>query len=154
MQTVRTSVGLVDVSTLGKIDIQGKDSAEFLNRVYTNGWTKLPIGKARYGIMLREDGLVFDDGTTSRLDECHYFMTTTTSNAAAVLSHMEYYLQVQWPELDVKVTSVTEHWAAMALAGPKSRNLLSKLLPTINVDNESFPSVSYTHLTLPTNREV
>ena len=139
VQTVRTSVGLVDVSTLGKIDIQGKDSAEFLNRVYTNGWTKLPIGKARYGIMLREDGLVFDDGTTSRLDECHYFMTTTTSNAAAVLSHMEYYLQVQWPELDVKVTSVTEQWAAMALAGPKSRNVLSKLLPTINVDNESFP---------------
>jgi sarcosine oxidase subunit alpha len=89
--------------------------------------------------MLREDGLVFDDGTTSRLDECHYFMTTTTSNAAAVLSHMEYYLQVQWPELDVKVTSVTEQWAAMALAGPKSRNVLSKLLPTINVDNESFP---------------
>ena len=139
VQTVRNSVGLVDVSTLGKIDIQGKDSAEFLNRVYTNGWTKLPIGKARYGIMLREDGLVFDDGTTSRLDECHYFMTTTTSNAAAVLSHMEYYLQVQWPELDVKVTSVTEQWAAMALAGPKSRNVLSKLLPTINVDNESFP---------------
>ena len=139
VQTVRTSVGLVDVSTLGKIDIQGKDSAEFLNRVYTNGWTKLPIGKARYGIMLREDGLVFDDGTTSRLDECHYFMTTTTSNAAAVLSHMEYYLQVQWPELDVKVTSVTEQWAAMALAGPKSRNVLSKLLPTINVDNEIFP---------------
>ena len=139
VQTVRTSVGLVDVSTLGKIDIQGKDSAEFLNRVYTNGWTKLPIGKARYGIMLREDGLVFDDGTTSRLDECHYFMTTTTSNAAAVLSHMEYYLQVQWPELDVRVTSVTEQWAAMALAGPKSRNVLSKLLPTINVDNESFP---------------
>jgi len=133
VQTVRTSVGLVDVSTLGKIDIQGKDSAEFLNRVYTNGWTKLPIGKARYGIMLREDGLVFDDGTTSRLDECHYFMTTTTSNAAAVLSHMEYYLQVQWPELDVKVTSVTEQWAAMALAGPKSRNVLSKLLPTITV---------------------
>ena len=139
VQTVRTSLGLVDVSTLGKIDIQCKDSAEFLNRVYTNGWTKLPIGKARYGIMLREDGLVFDDGTTSRLDECHYFMTTTTSNAAAVLSHMEYYLQVQWPELDVKVTSVTEQWAAMALAGPKSRNVLSKLLPTIDVDNESFP---------------
>ncbi len=148
VQAVRNAVGLVDVSTLGKIDIQGKDSAEFLNRIYTNGWKKLPINKARYGIMLREDGLVFDDGTTSRLNEHHYFMTTTTSNAAAVLSHMEYYLQVHWPDLDVKVTSVTEQWAAMALAGPKSRKVLSKLIPTVNVDNENFPFMGVLELSV------
>ena len=97
--------------------------------------------------MLREDGLVFDDGTTSRLNEHHYFMTTTTSNVI-VLSHMEYYLQVHWPDLDVKVTSVTEQWSAMALAGPKSRKVLSKLIPTVNVDNENFPFMGVLELSV------
>ncbi|HLI14003.1 MAG TPA: sarcosine oxidase subunit alpha family protein [Alphaproteobacteria bacterium] len=125
---VREAVGLVDVTTLGKIDVQGPDAAEFLNRVYVNGWKTLPIGKARYGLMLREDGMAFDDGTTARLGAQRYFMTTTTANAAKVLAHLEYGLDVLWPELDVQVTSVTEQWAAMALAGPRSRKVLAKLV--------------------------
>ena len=139
VQGTRGSVGIVDVSTLGKIDIQGADSSEFLNRIYTNGWTKLAIGKARYGLMLREDGIVFDDGTTSRLSGHHYFMTTTTSNAASVLSHMEYCLQVHWPDLDVKISSVTEQWAAMAIAGPKSRDVLQKSTDEEDLSDEALP---------------
>ncbi len=135
----RNGVGLVDVSTLGKIDIQGPDSAEFLNRLYTNGWKGLEVGRARYGLMLREDGLVWDDGTTSRLDDDHYLMTTTTTNAGAVMSHLEYYLQLVWPEFDVKAVSVTEQWAAMALAGPKARDVLAAVVPELDVSNEAFP---------------
>jgi len=135
---VREAVGLVDVTTLGKIDVQGPDAAEFLNRVYVNGWSTLAVGKARYGLMLREDGIVFDDGTTSRVAEHRYFMTTTTANAAKVLAHLEYYLQVVWPELRVQVASVTEEWAAMALAGPQSREVLAKLVD-IDVSNSGLP---------------
>jgi len=134
----RNNVAMVDVTTLGKIDIQGPDSAEFLNRLYINNWLKLPIGRARYGIMLREDGMVFDDGTTSRLGENHYFMTTTTANAAPVLSHMEYYHQTVWPELDVVFCSVTEQWTGIAVAGPNSRKLLEKVID-IDISNEAFP---------------
>ncbi|MDP7165249.1 MAG: 2Fe-2S iron-sulfur cluster-binding protein, partial [Candidatus Marinimicrobia bacterium] len=140
---VRKNVGVCDVTSLGKIDIKGADSAEFLNRVYTNGWMKLPIGKARYGVMLREDGIVFDDGTTTRISENHFHMTTTTAQAANVLSHLEYYLQVVWPELDVNVVSTTEQWAGAALAGPNSRKLLSKLFPKIDTSNEAFPFMGY-----------
>ncbi|MDP6705879.1 MAG: sarcosine oxidase subunit alpha family protein [Alphaproteobacteria bacterium] len=136
---VREGVGLVDVSTLGKIDIQGPDAAEFLNRLYTNGWKTLAVGKARYGLMLREDGLVWDDGTTSRLAEHRYLMTTTTTNAGPVMSHLEYYLQVVWPELRVKAVSVTEQWAAMALAGPRARDVLAKVAPGLDVSNEALP---------------
>ena len=93
-KNVRTNVGVCDVTTLGKIDIKGPDAAELLNRVYTNAWLKLPVGKARYGVMLREDGIVMDDGTTTRISENHYHMTTTTAQAANVLSHLEYYLQL------------------------------------------------------------
>ena len=135
---VREAVGLVDVSTLGKIDIAGRDAAEFLNRVYVNGWKTLPVGKARYGLMLREDGIVFDDGTTSRVGESRYFMTTTTANAAKVLAHLEYYLQLVWPELKVQASSVSEEWAAMALAGPKSRAVLERLVD-MDVSNEALP---------------
>jgi sarcosine oxidase subunit alpha len=134
----RNNVAMVDVTTLGKIDIQGPDTAEFLNRLYINNWLKLPIGRARYGIMLREDGMVFDDGTTSRLGENHYFMTTTTANAAPVLSHMEYYHQTVWPELDVVFCSVTEQWTGIAVAGPNSRALLEKVID-IDISNEAFP---------------
>ena len=141
---VRNNVGLCDVTSLGKIDIKGKDSAEFLNRVYTNAWMKLPIGKARYGVMLREDGIVFDDGTTTRISENHYHMTTTTAQAANVLAHLEYYLQVVWPELDVNVLSTTEQWAGGALAGPNSRNLLEKLFPNKDVSNEVLPFMGFT----------
>jgi len=140
---VRTNVGVCDVTSLGKIDIKGSDSAEFLNRIYTNAWKKLPIGKARYGVMLREDGIVFDDGTTTRISENHYHMTTTTAQAVNVLSHLEYYLQVVWPELNVNVLSITEQWAGAALAGPNSRNVLSKLFPNIDVSNESIPFMGF-----------
>ncbi len=140
---VRNNVGLCDVTSLGKIDIKGPDSAEFLNRVYTNAWMKLPVGKARYGVMLREDGIVFDDGTTTRISENHFHMTTTTAQAVNVLSHLEYYLQVVWPELDVNVLSTTEQWAGAALAGPNSRNLLGKLFPEIDVSNDGIPFMGY-----------
>ena len=140
---VRKNVGICDVTTLGKIDIKGPDAAELLNRVYTNAWLKLPVGKARYGVMLREDGIVMDDGTTTRISENHYHMTTTTAQAANVLSHLEYYLQVVWPELKVNVVSSTEQWAGAAIAGPNSRNLLQKLFPNIDVSNEGLPFMGY-----------
>ena len=142
-RNVREHVGICDVTTLGKIDIKGPDAAEFLNRVYTNAWLKLPVGKARYGVMLREDGIVMDDGTTTRISENHYHMTTTTAQAANVLSHLEYYLQVVWPELKVNVLSTTEQWAGAALAGPKSRDVLAKLFPDLDVSNEALPFMGY-----------
>jgi heterotetrameric sarcosine oxidase alpha subunit len=143
---VRQNVGICDVTSLGKIDIKGKDSAEFLNRVYTNAFLKLPVGKARYGVMLREDGMVFDDGTTTRIAENHFHMTTTTAQAANVLSHLEYYLQVVWPELDVNVVSTTEQWAGAAIAGPKSRELLQRLFPEEDMSNEGFPFMGFKEL--------
>ncbi len=142
-KNVRENVGICDVTTLGKIDIKGPDAAEFLNRVYTNAWMKLPVGKARYGLMLREDGIVMDDGTTTRISENHYHMTTTTAQAANVLSHLEYYLQIVWPELNVNVVSTTEQWAGAAIAGPKSRDMLSKLYPDLDVSNDAFPFMGY-----------
>ncbi len=142
-ENVRKNVGVCDVTTLGKIDIKGPDAAEFLNRVYTNAWLKLPVGKARYGLMLREDGIVMDDGTTTRISENHYHMTTTTAQAANVLSHLEYYLQIVWPELNVNVVSTTEQWAGAAIAGPNSRKLLQKLFPKTNVSNETLPFMGY-----------
>jgi sarcosine oxidase subunit alpha len=142
-KNVRENVGICDVTTLGKIDIKGPDAAEFLNRVYTNAWLKLPVGKARYGVMLREDGMIMDDGTTTRISENHYHMTTTTAQAANVLSHLEYYLQIVWPELNVNVVSTTEQWAGAAIAGPKSRDMLSKLFPDLDVSNEALPFMGY-----------
>ena len=142
-KNVRENVGICDVTTLGKIDIKGPDAAEFLNRVYTNAWLKLPVGKSRYGLMLREDGMVMDDGTTTRISDNHYHMTTTTAQAANVLSHLEYYLQIVWPELNVNVVSSTEQWAGAALAGPKSREVLSKLFPEEDLSNEGFPFMHY-----------
>ena len=144
----RGGVGIVDVSTLGKIDLQGPDTAELLNRLYINGWKTLAVGKARYGLMLREDGHVWDDGTTSRLGENHYFMTTTTANAGPVMRHIEYALQVLWPDLDVKAVSVTEHWAAMAIAGPKSREALAAVLDDVDVSNDALPFMGVVECTL------
>ncbi|HEY3180128.1 MAG TPA: sarcosine oxidase subunit alpha family protein [Casimicrobiaceae bacterium] len=137
-RNVRENVGVVDVSTLGKIELQGRDIPEFLNRVYINRWDTLQIGRCRYGVMLREDGIVRDDGTTSRLDATHYLMTTTTANAVAIMQYIERLLQVDWPELDVYATSVTENWTAAALSGPKARHVLAKLVD-IDVSNEAFP---------------
>ncbi len=136
---VRKSVGIVDVSTLGKIEVQGPDAAEFLNRVYVNGFGKLAVGKARYGLMLRDDGIVMDDGTTTRLSEHHYFMTTTTANAGKVMSYLEFLLQTAWPELKVHVTSATEQWAGIAVAGPRARDLLQAMIGDIDLSNEALP---------------
>jgi glycine cleavage system aminomethyltransferase T len=124
VNAVRNGVGVCDVSTLGKIDIQGADAAEFLNRVYINGWTSLAVGKARYGLMLREDGFVMDDGTTARLGDTHFVMTTTTANAGRVMQHLEFCHQALWPSLDVRMVSVTEQWAQYAIAGPNARDVL------------------------------
>ena len=128
VRTVREAAGICDVSTLGKIDIQGADAAEFLERVYVNGWTSLAVGRARYGLMLREDGFALDDGTTSCLGETHFLMTTTTANAAKVMQHLEFCRQVQWPDLDVQIASVTEAWAQFAVAGPRSREVLGDVV--------------------------
>jgi glycine cleavage system aminomethyltransferase T len=116
---VRTAVGVCDVSTLGKIDIQGPGAAEFLDFVYTNTFSTLPVGRVRYGLMLREDGYVMDDGTTARLGEQHYVMTTTTAAAALVMRHLDFVHQCLRPDLDVRMISVTEQWAQFAVAGPK-----------------------------------
>lgn len=134
---VRESVGICDVSTLGKIDIQGPDAAAFLDRIYTNVFSTLKVGKVRYGLKLREDGMVMDDGTTARLDENHYVMTTTTGAAGPVMSHLEFCSQCLWPDLDVQLTSVTEQWSQIAVAGPKSRELLADLLD--DVSDAAFP---------------
>ncbi|BDX03203.1 sarcosine oxidase subunit alpha [Marinomonas pontica] len=135
----RKSVGILDASTLGKIDIQGKDAREFLGRVYTNAWAKLPVGKCRYGLMCGEDGMVFDDGVTSCLAENHFLMTTTSGGAARVLSWLEIYHQTEWPELEVFFTSVTDHWSTMTISGPNSRKLLEKLTDyDVSKENMAF----------------
>ncbi len=131
---VRSAVGLTDVSTLGKISVQGADAAEFLDRIYVNRVSSLPVGKARYGLMLREDGMIFDDGTVTRMAGQVFFLTCTSGNAAAVLQHLEYHLDVVWPELDVNLCDVTEQWAALALAGPLSRQVLAQLTPGTALD--------------------
>jgi sarcosine oxidase subunit alpha len=142
-RNVRANVGVVDVSTLGKIELQGRDVAEFLNRLYVNRFDNLQVGRCRYGVMLREDGIVRDDGTTSRLDHTHYLMTTTTANAVAIMQTIERLLQIDWPELDVYATSVTEQWSAAALSGPKSREVLARLVD-IDVANDAFPFLAVT----------
>ena len=126
--TVRTAVGVCDVSTLGKIDIRGPDSAAFLDFVYANTFSTLKVGRVRYGLMLREDGHVMDDGTTARLGEDHFLMTTTTAAAGLVMRHLHWVAQALRPDLDVVFTSVTEHWAQFAVAGPKSRDLLDAVV--------------------------
>jgi sarcosine oxidase subunit alpha len=140
VKAVRSSVGVCDVSTLGKIDIQGSDAAAFLDRVYTNVFSTLAVGRTRYGLMLREDGVVMDDGTSARLAAEHYVMSTTTANAAQVMQHLEHARQVLWPELDVQIVSHTEQWAQYAVAGPHSRRLLQQLLgAAIDVSDAAFP---------------
>jgi sarcosine oxidase subunit alpha len=142
-KAARESAGILDASTLGKIDIQGTDASEFLNRIYTNAWSKLAIGKCRYGLMLNEDGMVYDDGVTTRLGENHYIMTTTTGGAANVLSKLEDYLQTEWPELDVYLTSVTDHYATISVCGPNSKKIVSKVIPDLDFSDEGFPHMSF-----------
>ncbi|MEL6679759.1 MAG: 2Fe-2S iron-sulfur cluster-binding protein, partial [Pseudomonadota bacterium] len=141
VRMVREAVGVCDVTTLGKIDIQGPGSAALLDLVYANTFSALKEGRVRYGLMLREDGFVMDDGTTARLGPDHYVMTTTTAAAGQVMAHLEFVRQCLRPDLDVAVTSVTDQWAQFAVAGPKARELLNGVLDT-PIDNESFPYMS------------
>jgi heterotetrameric sarcosine oxidase alpha subunit len=138
VRAVRGGAGICDVSTLGKIDVQGPDATAFLERVYCNDLANLQVGRCRYGLMLREDGIVLDDGTVTRLAERHYFLTTTTANAGRVLAHLEYLMQTVWPELNLRVVSVTDQYGQIALAGPRSRDVLRKIADT-DIDNAALP---------------
>ncbi|WP_435210471.1 sarcosine oxidase subunit alpha family protein [Streptomyces sp. bgisy034] len=142
-RTTRESVGFMDASTLGKIDVQGPDAAVFLDRLYTNMMSTLKAGMIRYGVMCRPDGMVFDDGTVIRVDQDRFLVTTTTGNAAAVLDWMEEWHQTEWPELKVHCTSVTEQWATVALVGPKSREVLGSLAPELAVAGDDFPFMAW-----------
>jgi len=146
VKATRDSLGILDATTLGKIDLKGRDVSEFLNRVYTNTWSKLEIGKCRYGVMLGDDGMVVDDGVTTRLGEHHYIMTTTTGNAASVMNKLEDWLQTEWPELEVYLTSVTEQFGTISLNGPNSRKIVESLFPNQNFSNYNFPHMSFKEL--------
>ncbi|MEF9981480.1 MAG: sarcosine oxidase subunit alpha family protein [Glutamicibacter sp.] len=150
---VRASVGMLDATTLGKIEIRGKDAAEFLNRMYTNGYTKLKVGMGRYGVMCKADGMVFDDGVTLRLAEDRFLMHTTTGGAADVLDWLEEWLQTEWPELDVTCTSVTEQLATVAVVGPKSREVIAKLASSVDVSNEGFKFMAFKDVVLDSGIE-
>ena len=138
-RAVRARVGITDVSTLGKIDVQGADAARFLDFIYANTFTTLAVGRSRYGLMLREDGIAFDDGTISRLGPQHFVATTTTANSVAVLEHMEFHLQAVCPQLDVLLTDVSDEWAQFAIAGPQAREVLAQVASGIDLGNEAFP---------------
>jgi sarcosine oxidase subunit alpha len=139
----RTGVAVMDATTLGKIDLQGPDAGVFLDRIYTNTFSTLKVGACRYGVMCRLDGMVFDDGVTSRLADDRFHMTTTTGNAAPVLDHLEEFLQTEWPELRVRATSVTEQWATVAVVGPRSRDVVAALAPGLDVAIEAFPFMTW-----------
>lgn len=141
-RAVRHSVGIFDASTLGKIEVVGPDALEFMNRIYTNSWSKLDPGRSRYGIMLKEDGYIFDDGVVTRLATDRFHVTTTTSGAGRVLAHMEDYLQTEWPELNVFLTSITEQWAVIAVQGPKARETIAPLIHDIDLSPAAFPHMS------------
>jgi sarcosine oxidase subunit alpha len=146
---VRHAVGICDVTTLGKIDIQGPDAAKLLELVYTNSWANLPVGRARYGLMLREDGFVMDDGTTTRLAETQFLMTTTTANAAKVFQHLEFCKQWLFPTLDAQIISVTDQWAQIAVAGPRARDTLANIVdPGFDISNAALPYMGAMPLTI------
>jgi sarcosine oxidase subunit alpha len=147
-RAARTGVAMMDASTLGKIEIRGADAGEFLDRIYTNAFRKLPVGSARYGVMCRPDGMVFDDGVPLRLAGDRYFMTTTTGGAAGVLDWLEEWLQTEWPDLDVHCTSVTEQWTTVAVVGPRSREVVARIAPDLDVSNEAFPFMTFRETTL------
>jgi sarcosine oxidase subunit alpha len=145
----RRSVGICDVTTLGKIDVQGADAAAFLNKIYCNAFAKLPVGRVRYGLMLREDGIAMDDGTAARLAEDHFVVTTTTANAVTVYRHMEFVRQCLCPDMDVQLISTTEAWAQFSVAGPNARNLLQKVVdPEFDLSNEGFPFMACGEITV------
>jgi sarcosine oxidase subunit alpha len=148
VKAARSHAGILDASTLGKIDIRGKDAAEFLNRVYTNAWTSLKVGSCRYGLMLKDDGMVMDDGVTTRLGENHFHMTTTTGGAAGVLGWLEEWLQTEWPELEVYLTSVTEEWSVTTVSGPNARKILEAAGCSVSLNDADFPFMTYQDATL------
>jgi glycine cleavage system aminomethyltransferase T len=143
----RASVGVCDVTTLGKVDVQGTDAADFLNKIYCNGFAKLAVGKTRYGLMLREDGIAMDDGTAARLADDHFVVTTTTANALPVYRHMEFVRQCLFPDMDVQLISTTEAWAQYAVAGPNSRRVLEKIVD-LDISNEAFPFMACANITV------
>jgi sarcosine oxidase subunit alpha len=145
---VRSGVGVCDVTTLGKIDVQGKDAGEFLNRIYANTISTLKTGRVRYGLMLREDGILYDDGTCARLGDTHYVVTTTTANAGLVYQRLEFARQCLWPDLDVHLMSTTDAWAQLAVAGPKSRHLLERIVDGFDLSNDAFPFMACAELTV------
>ncbi|MEU1320603.1 sarcosine oxidase subunit alpha family protein [Streptomyces tibetensis] len=147
-RAAREGVAFMDASTLGKIEIRGADAGEFLNRIYTNAFKKLKPGTARYGVMCKPDGMIFDDGVTLRLDDDRYFMTTTTGGAAGVLDWLEEWLQTEWPHLDVHCTSVTEQWSTIAVVGPRSREVVARLAPDVDLSAEAFPFMAFRETTL------
>ncbi len=142
-RAARESCAVLDASTLGKIDVRGPDAREFLNRVYTNAWSKIRSGQCRYGLMLGEDGMVMDDGVTACISDDHFHMTTTTGGAARVLGWLEDYLQTEWPDLKVYLTSVTEQWAVASICGPESGKLVAALCDGVDADPETFPFMSW-----------
>ncbi len=149
VKTTREKVGICDVSTLGKIEVHGSDAAVFLDGVYINAFSTLPVGRARYGVMLREDGLVMDDGTCARFAPDRFFMTTTTANAVKVMQHLEFCHQWLWPELDVQMTSATDQWAQYSVAGPRARELLTKIVDApFDISNAAFPYMAVAELTV------
>jgi sarcosine oxidase subunit alpha len=146
-RSVRVQAGMLDASTLGKIEVVGPDAAEFLNRLYVNAWSKLPPGRARYGLLLREDGFIIDDGVVARIAADRFHLTTTTGGAARVLALMEDYLQTEWSDLNVWLTSTTEQWAVVAVQGPQSRAVLQQLIDTelmqdVNIDAAAMPHMA------------
>ena len=145
----RNSVGICDVTTLGKIDVQGRDAGKFLNKVYVNTFSTLKIGRCRYGLMLREDGIAMDDGTTARLSETHFITTTTTAKAGPVFKHLEFVRQCLYPDMDVHLISTTDQWAQFSVAGPNARKLLQKIVdPEFDISNEAFPYMACGEVTV------
>ncbi|HUG62690.1 MAG TPA: glycine cleavage T C-terminal barrel domain-containing protein, partial [Methylomirabilota bacterium] len=142
VKAMRGSVGVFDASTLGKIEVVGPDAVRFMNLMYTNAWDKLAPGRCRYGVMLREDGFVMDDGVVGRLAEDRFHVTTTTGGAPRVFAMMEDYLQTEWPHLDVWITSTTEQYAVIAVQGPKAREVIAPLVEGVDLSAEAFPHMS------------
>ncbi len=147
-RATRASLGIFDASTLGKIEVVGPDAVEFMNRMYTNPWTKLAPGRTRYGLLLGEDGFIRDDGVIGRLSDDRFHITTTTGGAARVLNTMEDYLQTEWPDLKVWLTSTTEQWATIALNGPNARNVLAPFVEGLDLSDENFPHMSIAECTV------
>jgi sarcosine oxidase subunit alpha len=147
-RATRQSLGIFDASTLGKIEVSGPDAVEFMNRMYTNPWTKLAPGRCRYGLLLGEDGFIRDDGVIGRMRDDLFHVTTTTGGAARVLNMMEDYLQTEWPDLKVWLTSTTEEWATIALNGPNARKLLAPLVEGQDISDAAFPHMSVAECTV------